>query len=224
MRKFFLSLVLVAVMATSAFADCPNRPAYTGGHWNAQCDFVPDVSQAVFDAAYWNAQVPEIKALKDIKQSVPRFLQAFELAKAGAKIDVDIHAWADDPYWMMYLRIQDGFTWVPNGLQPNIQVAPGLNFPGLPSYDPNNPPPGSIKVSLDLKDYPSLVPPPAPAPPVPSNVIGLVVGNVAYPGPGDSFEKYPDGTLLTDARGTWLKHVNVGLMGRQMYWELLPKK
>jgi hypothetical protein len=35
-------------------------------------------------------------------------------------------------------------------MQAPVQVAPGLSFPGLPGYDPKNPPPGSIKVTTDF--------------------------------------------------------------------------
>jgi hypothetical protein len=50
----------------------------------------------------------------------------------------------------MVQRQIDGYTWVPAGNQPSIPLGPGLTFPGLTAYDPDNPPPGSIKVTTDF--------------------------------------------------------------------------
>jgi hypothetical protein len=51
----------------------------------------------------------------------------------------------------MTLRQNDGYTWVPSAMQPNIPIGPGIaNVWNLPGYDPNNPPPGSIKVSTEF--------------------------------------------------------------------------
>jgi hypothetical protein len=77
---------------------------------------------------------------------------------------------------------------------------PGLSFPGLPSYDPNNPPPGSIKVSIDAVDYPSFDPPPPPPPPLPTNIVGAREwGNVYTYGPGAwSTDPGPKTFVVTD--------------------------
>lgn len=76
-----------------------------------------------------------------------RYAAAQQLANEGYTIDVPIMVWGWDPLATMIVRQNDGLTWVPSALQPNIPVAPGDTFPGLPSYDPNNPPAGSIQVT-----------------------------------------------------------------------------
>jgi hypothetical protein len=105
-----------------------------------------DKSQMTPDQAYWAEQPPAVQAL----QSMPadqRYAAAQDLASQGYTIDVPIMVWGWDPLATMMVRQNDGLTWVPSALQPNIPVAPGDSFAGLPSYDPNNPPAGSIPVT-----------------------------------------------------------------------------
>ena len=71
---------------------------------------------------------------------------ASSLASQGYKIDVPIMVWGWDAAKVTALRQGYGYTWVPAMGQAPIQVAPGLNEPGLTAYNPNNPPPGSILV------------------------------------------------------------------------------
>lgn len=107
---------------------------------------------------YWNHQPAAVRELRGIDankdDSAPRAERAMELAKAGYTIDVAIMVNRYNPVCMMGLRLAQGFAWIPSALQSPILVMPGLVFPGLPSYDPAHPPEGSIKVSLDPKDYP----------------------------------------------------------------------
>jgi hypothetical protein len=148
--------------------------------------------------------------------------RGIELAIKGFKIDVPIMLWGWDPYKVMKLRIDYGYTWVPNALQPPVGAAPGLTGPGIIPYDPNNPPGGAIKVSLDLKDYPPFDPPaPATPPPgvsfAPLDPVGVQsVGRLYYSVPGD---QYVDGEKFIDPRGTFLKHVTIMPFGRSPYWE-----
>jgi hypothetical protein len=100
--------------------------------------------------AYWAMQPPEVQALRDISDDTQRAEAASELAYKGFAIDVPIMVWKWDPLVTMELRKSAGYTWVPSAMQAPVQVAPGLAFPGSPSYDPNNPPPGSIKVTTDF--------------------------------------------------------------------------
>ena len=55
--------------------------------------------------------------------------------------------WGWDPMATMIQRQIDGYTWVPAAQQSGVQNGPGLNVPGSPAYDPNNPPAGAIPVS-----------------------------------------------------------------------------
>ncbi len=98
------------------------------------------------DDAYWAAQPAAVQQLRTITNETQRTAVARELASEGYTIDVPIMVWGWSPQTTTQLRQSYGYTWVPSGLQTPIPVAPGVNFPGLPSYDPNHPPPGSILV------------------------------------------------------------------------------
>lgn len=140
---------------------------------------------APFDKAYWLAQPPDVQALQGISDETARETQAKVLALAGRKIDVPIMVWLWDPYLTMLQRQNFGYTWVPSGLQPNIPVVPGAVLPGFPSYDPNNPPAGSIIVSTNIADYPpyAVAPPPVPDSALP--IVGpLIFDNIYAYGPG----------------------------------------
>ncbi|HVT92330.1 MAG TPA: hypothetical protein VHD76_05765 [Bryobacteraceae bacterium] len=156
-----------------------------------------------FDNAYWASQPPEVQTLRGLSGPSSR---AMDLATRGFIIDVPIMVWNWDPWKVMRLREQYGYTWVPSALQPPVQEAPGFNLPGLTPYDPGNPPAGSIKVSTNIADYP---PYPVPTPPpgaVTDFVGGLNFGNVYYALSGDPTL---DGVTVTNSRGTFLKHRTV---------------
>jgi len=149
-----------------------------------------------------------------------RTARAIALANKGFLIDTPIMIWGWDPYKVMVLRKQYGYTWVPSALQSPVQIAPGLSVPGstLTPYDPLHPPPGAIKVSTDTADFPPFDPPVAPQPATDDPVGGQNVGNIYYATPG---EAYPDGAKFTDPRGTFLKHVVIYPFGRTGYWEMM---
>jgi hypothetical protein len=110
---------------------------------------VVDKSKMTPDDAYWAEQPPAVQALRgmapeDVGQA------AMALAKQGYTIDVPIMVWQWDPLTTMVERQNYGYTWVPSGLGTPVTLPPGLSFPGLASYDPNSPPPGSIKVTTDF--------------------------------------------------------------------------
>jgi hypothetical protein len=100
--------------------------------------------------AYWASQPEAVRVLRTIDDPVERAQMGIHLANQGFAIDpnIMIHRW--DPYMTMKIRQGEGYTWVPGIGQNGIPVAPGLQFPSLPSYDPNNPPPGSVRVSTDF--------------------------------------------------------------------------
>jgi hypothetical protein len=177
-----------------------------------------DNVQTAFDKAYWASQPPELQALPAIDDFGQRTLRAADLATKGFIVDVPIMAWGWDPYLVMTMRANYGYTWVPSALQPNVTVASGVTQPGSVAYDPGHPPPGSIKVSTNIADYPPLNPP-APTPPQSTNgdPVGLLsVGTLYLSVAG---EAYPDGATFTDSRGTFLKHVTITPFGRGNYWE-----
>jgi len=169
------------------------------------------MDQATFNPIYWAAQHHEVQALQSLGETPERMTRAVELAVKGFLIDTQIHAEGLDPFGEMEDRIAYGYVepstgrgWVPNLLQGDIPQAPGLHDPGLPVYDPSNPPAGSILVSLDPKDFPPIDPiPPAPPPPGHTSLVGKALGAtwngrpmyIALGTPG------PDGFQYTDPNG-----------------------
>lgn len=98
------------------------------------------------DQAYWAEQPAAVQALQNMDPA-DRPAAAQALAEQGYAIDVPIMVWGQDPLTTMMMRQQDGYTWVPSAMQANIQLPPGLSFPGLQGYDASNPPAGSIQVT-----------------------------------------------------------------------------
>lgn len=100
--------------------------------------------------AYWAMHPPEVQALRSIQDPGERGQMGQELANRGFSIDNEIMILGWDPYMTMKVRQESGYTWFPAIGQWMTPVAPGISFPGLPSYDPNNAPQGSIRVSTDF--------------------------------------------------------------------------
>ena len=174
-----------------------------------------DTVQSAFDKAYWASQPLELQALPAMEELNQRTTRAAALATQGFIVDVPIMVWGWDPYLVMTMRTDLGYTWVPSALQPNITVAPAH---GAVAYDPAHPPAGSVKVSTNIADYPPSAPP-AATPPLSSggDPVGLQsIGTYFASLPGDN---YPDGAKFTDSRGTFLKHVTFTASGRTSYWE-----
>ena len=110
--------------------------------------YPPDSYQARMDA-YWAAQPAEVQALRQLEGDA-RDQKAAELASKGFKIDSAIMLQGWDPVQTMQNRALNGYTWIPGFKGDPVQVAPGLSFAGLRSYDPNSPPPGAIMVNTDF--------------------------------------------------------------------------
>lgn len=190
-----------------------------------------------FNEMYWAAQPPEVRALRDMPVGTEKQIQARQdaadkLAQQGFVIDNDIHGYDRDPFMQMIEKRDHGYTWYPARLQtPNYDLPPGVV--GLPGnvisggtmwpnrpYDPNKPMPGSIKVSLDPADYPPFDKAPAPPPPIPQGVPGVITGRRTRGIiPGDNS---PDGTKWTDvATGrVWVKRFYANPFGGGVQWEL----
>lgn len=183
---------------------------------------MPQTEQQVFNAAYWAHQAPEVAGLMNIPDETARIGRAVELATKGFVIDLPVMGWGWDPYIVMAMRKATGYTWVPSLLQAPILVTPGNHMLTLPDYDPQSPPAGSIRVSVDLADYPAYVAP-IPAKPADSNAQSPVgdhnVANLYFVKPWDT---NPDGATVTDARGKFKKHImNPGSMFQSQWYELL---
>ncbi len=184
-----------------------------------------DNTQQQFNDAYRAYLPPEARELMDMSYELlpdrdAKANRAADLAQKGFTIDVPIMVWGWDPYLVMQLRVQFGYTWVPSALQPQVAVPPGLpGFGNLPAYDPLHPPAGSIRVSLNVADYPPFDPPPPPAaqatpPEDPVGLQSVAALYLAVPG-----ETYQDGAKFTDSRGTFVKHITITPFGRTNYWE-----
>ena len=176
--------------------------------------------QADFDKVYWAAQPPDVQALPAITDPTQRGSRAAILASQGYTIDVPIMVWGWDPYLVMTMRANYGYTWVPSALMPAVTMAPGVSSPGALPYDPAHPPAGSIKVSTNIADYPPYNPPTPIAPPsqiATDDPVGIQsIGTLYLSVPG---EQYPDGATFTDSRGTFVKHIVLTPFGPTNYWE-----
>ncbi len=110
---------------------------------------------------YWLSRPPAVRMLADLPPASPARMQlARDLAKMGFVIDRAIDADGADPFETMKLRQEYGYTWVPGSFQAPISIAPGLYVPGLPSYDPDSPPAGSIAVATSWRPHPEKNPSP----------------------------------------------------------------
>lgn len=188
---------------------------------------LPD--QATFDARYRAAQ-PAVNGVAGTGMQAYPFTneQAQVLANEGNVVDVAIMCWNWSPYFVMLDRLSMGETWSPNANQQNLIVAPGVNFPGLPPYDPKNPPVGSISNSLNLADWPSFIPPPPPpVTPTYVDLIGFPTGTMLHgfplytsaPRTDNSF--IPANGIYWNSRGEFQKIVGTTLVGPSVGWILI---
>lgn len=182
------------------------------------------MSREQFNKIYWAAQPPEVRALENlprtsVEDAEARFSEAISLAISGETIDKQIHAEGLDPWATMWLRKRYGYTWVPSILQvPNFDLAPGTT--GMPGkgYDPKNPMPGSITVSLEEADYPAweqIPHPPAVIPEArPGEQLTLDI-RAARAG-----ETSPAGTVWIDEKGQkWVKMTVQVPFGWHIWWQ-----
>lgn len=187
-----------------------------------------------FNERYWAAQHPDVRALRNADAKDRQEL-AISLATRGFVIDTPIMVWGWDPEMTMRLRKEYGYTWVPSALQPPVTLAPGLWFPGMPSYDERNIPPGAVKVSVDPADYPPYEPP-RPDPRGQSyNPVGIATG-FAFEGLPVHYSAAPlfgtdgkvlamddfrDGFIFADQRGQFRKRLfGTGQMTRGFWLRL----
>jgi hypothetical protein len=98
------------------------------------------------DDAYWAAQPPEVRQLREIDDIDQRKVLGQQLAGEGFKIDTPIMIWGWDAGKVTDMRHASGYTWVPSASQPSVTAAPGMGGGGIVPYDPFSPPPGSIMV------------------------------------------------------------------------------
>ena len=165
---------------------------------------------------YWASRHPEVRKLRDMERmSAERAAAALELVKRGFTVDavIDLGRW--DAADTMRARQVFEFTWVPALGQQDVGVMPGLSVPAY-GYDPDKPPPGSIRVSTDAADYPPFDPPAEAPPPVVLPAVGRPLGGPFF----DSHDfTTPDGATLIQAGVTYRKHAKATPFGFYHYWE-----
>lgn len=124
-----------------------NFPSATYSATSAAASGTVTSSQSTpsYDQQYWANQPAAVQQLQNIQDPAQRTEVAEQLAQQGYTIDVPIMVWGWDPATTMAARQSFGYTWVPSALQSPVQVAPGLTYAGN-SYNPSNPPAGSIPV------------------------------------------------------------------------------
>ena len=137
-----------APTAPSPGSTTPPAPAPAAATTAASTTVTPPTTPPTTEEdAYWATQPPAVQALRNISDESARGTLAKQLADEGYTIDVPIMVWKWDPLTTMTIRQNSGYTWVPSGDQSNLPTCPNCDLPGLPAYDPNNPPAGSILVS-----------------------------------------------------------------------------
>lgn len=136
-------------------------------------------NQAELNAAYWANKPPPVRALNLMDPDTPRMDAAYDLVMKGYNIFAEVDADGWDAWTVMSNLSRYGYTWYPNMVQVDrqtkIEIAPGIMVPTIANYDPLHPPPGSIKISLDLSDYPPFDPP-KPPPPTDAHTLMSPVG------------------------------------------------
>lgn len=182
--------------------------------------FFPDAT--LTPDIYWAHQPPAVRVLRGMN-SPEVDIAAMDLQNQGYKIDVYIMVWKMDPGTAMGIRINSGYTWVPNGGQPNVPQTPQGGLFSLPMYDPTKAPMGSIKVSLDAADYPPFDPPTPVAPPA-TNIVGNHLYGIIYTfGPGAKDATgfiVADGQVVNQGGKSFTAHRSNGLMGETLYFSL----
>lgn len=187
------------------------------------------MTEQQFNDMYWASKPNEVQTLIPLlersshDQATLAEVEsaAFELAKKGFVIDKWIMVIGCSPFTTMLARIRDGYTWYPSLMQPPVAITPGTIMPGVAPYDPNNPPAGSIKVSIDPKDYPAFNPPkpveiPTAIPAKPMFAISQGAGRFSVL-PGDSS---PAGTVYEGPEGSFVKKVVASPFGSWAWWEV----
>lgn len=205
----FLTLLLLALPAFSQTGQ-PHP-------WNC----FPDAT--LTEDAYWAHQPPAVRVLRADSSS------AMQLAQQGYKIDVVIMVWHQPATCTMGVRLLEGYTWVPNALQPNVPTTPGNDLPGIPPYDALHPPAGSILVSNDIKDYPAYVDPTAP--PAPAVIPQANIVGTCFPGAGAGGKticagglgagavKLTDGEKVTQGGKDYIVRITAGFIGTTILFE-----
>ena len=127
---------------TSASSSASSAPATPANHDTAS------VPTNEIDA-YWAAQPPAVRQLREISDLTDRTALAQQLANQGYTIDTAIMVWGWDPLKTMQTRMAYGYTWAPSFNQGNVST-PGLALTGQIPYDPDHPPAGSILVNTDF--------------------------------------------------------------------------
>lgn len=166
--------------------------------------------QTIFNAAYIASKDPRIQALFTMNNTNPpggRDKAAYALALGGLIIDAVIDGDGQDPFNIMSDREQDGYLWTESALMTVTDTSLEEKLPI---------PPGGIKVSTYLADYPpygGYPPPPPPTDSVVGNSLGCTSDQISpsvLPAmqvfTSNANQHYPEGKIhtMTSAGGSGL--------------------
>ena len=191
--------------------------------------------QSIFDLTYVAFLDPRRAALFAGSLGLPgtaldpatRQATALALAQSGLVIDGWIDAAGADPYFTMLWRKNNGYTWYPSILQPGVATTvKGAIVPGYATYDPSNPPPGSILVSTNLSDYPPFaVAPPVIIPPE-TTLFGVFIAPGMYFASETAIQLATAGAIKAGQQEvnpsdglTYTFIVSANPMGNSYYWK-----
>jgi hypothetical protein len=124
-----------------------------------------DADEMEFNTAWHDVQP---QAVKDWARNGAEIGAGLQLATQGFIIDSRVFIFGESPYRRMKIAQEEGWTWAPSLGMPNVLVAPNIDFPGLPKYDPTMIPLGAIIITLDFDLLQFVFPEPVhvtPAPP-----------------------------------------------------------
>lgn len=120
-----------------------------------------DNDEVLYNQTWLAAQPKVVRALL----LNPNPMVGAELTKQGYRVDGLVFFQGQSPYRRNKINLGFGYVWVPSYGQPTIESAPGEMNDGQLLYDPDNPPRGSILLTLDMDLLPTLFLAPVPAKP-----------------------------------------------------------
>lgn len=156
-KSYAAHLVALGARIKATVTGASNLPTYTSPWFppGSTCTnpYAPGttITVTMTPHAYWASKHPLVQKLYGVTDRGP--WMALAESHKGIWIDDEIMVQNMDPPTVMAMRLQYGYTWVPNALQPGIPVPPFLSFPGEPSYDPKDTA-GHIIVTVNIGAYP----------------------------------------------------------------------
>lgn len=173
---------------------------------------------------YIKSRHDEVQVLFKIADPAARVVQAQALAAKGFIICNEIDALGGSAPLVMFMYAQMGLTWFPSMLQPPLVVAGGIEQQ-ISKIDVNNPPKGSILVSVDA-NAPQYAPFDAVVTPPPMPLVGYAYGDGTYAPTAAALEAEMQGQLyngkvISENGKQWEYHILAGgFLNRRWFTEV----